>query len=225
MKTMPPFGARAHTYVLSWAAFAFVIIVNWQAQAATKTLDFTVLRDGKTIGTHSYTISEQGDKTQVEVHTNIEVKVLFVTTYKFLHAAKEVWRDGKLVTLTSTTDDDGSQKALQVTARTENLEVDSIVNKQDRRQNARLDTLPASLWNPGIVNQRMLLNTHDGTLMKIRVSDFGSEVIEAAGAQIPAHHFAISGELTRDVWFNDAGDLVRVRFPDKSNTEIIYALQ
>lgn len=229
MKTITPFSTRAltyaRTYAITSAVFAFAIIASWQAQAASKTLDFTVLRDGKDIGTHSYTISEQGDKILVEVNTDIQVKVLFVTAYKFLHASKEVWRGGKLVSLTSTTDDDGTQKALQVTANAGKLDVDSIVNNQDRRQNADIDTQPASLWNPSIVSQHKILNTLDGALMKINVSDFGSEVVEAAGKQISAHHYAVSGQLTRDLWFNDAGDLVRVRFPDKTNTEIVYALK
>lgn len=225
MNTMNPFGTRARTYAIASAVFAFAIIASWQAQAASKTLDFTVLRNGKEIGTHSYTISDHGDKTLVEVNTDIQVKVLFVTTYKFRHAAKEVWRDGKLVSLTSTTDDDGTQKALQISVNADKLNVDSFVHNQDRRQNADINTQPASLWNPAIVHQHKILNTHDGTLMKINVSDFGTEVVEAAGAQVSAHHYAISGELTRDVWFNDTGDLVRVRFPDKTNTEIIYALK
>ncbi|WP_139135034.1 DUF6134 family protein [Magnetovibrio blakemorei] len=225
MKTMNLFGARARTYAFTSAVFAFATIASWQAHAVTKTLDFTVLRDGKTIGTHSYTISDQGDETLVEVSTDIQVKVLFITAYKFHHTSKELWRGGKLVSLTSTTNDDGTQKALQVTASPGKLDVDSIVHDQDRRQSADINTQPASLWNPTIVHQHKILNTLDGTMMKINVSDFGTEVVEAAGAQVSAHHYAISGELTRDVWFNDAGDLVRVRFPDKTNSEIIYALK
>ncbi len=221
MKTMNRCIARACTYAL----FGFGIAASWQAQAASKTLDFAVLRDGKTIGTHSYTMSDEGGQTLVQVNTDIQVKILFITAYKFIHASKEVWQSGKLVELTSTTDDDGTIKALNVTVQDDSLTVDSIVKNQDRRQSAAIDTQPASLWNLGIVKQHKLLNTLDGTLMNVAVADLGAEVVEAAGAKVSAHHYAISGEFTRDVWFNAAGDLVRVRFPDKTDTEIIYALK
>ena len=200
-----------------------VACANWQAQA--KTLDFTVFRDGSDIGTHSYAISEHGDETLVEVTTDIKVKVLFVTAYKFIHASKEVWKSGKLVQLNSTTDDDGTSKALNVKTQAGQLTADSVVKGQDRRQTADADVVPASLWKKDIVKQTAVLNTLDGTLMSISVEDLGTDEIEAGGAKIEAQHYSITGELTRELWFNGAGDLVRVRFPDKTGTEIVYALK
>jgi len=205
-------------------AMATVIAsASWQAQA--KTLDFTVFRDGSDIGTHSYAISENGDETLVEVTTDIKVKVLFVTAYKFIHASKEVWKNGNLVQLNSTTDDDGTTKALNVKAQGGQLTADSVVQGQDRRQTADVGVVPASLWNKDIVQQSAVLNTLDGTLMNISVEDLGSDEVEAGGAKVAAHHYSITGELTRELWFNGTGDLVRVRFPDKTGTEIVYALK
>jgi len=200
-----------------------VACASWQVQA--KTLDFTVYRDGSDIGTHSYAISEHGDETLVEVTTDIQVKVLFVTAYKFIHASKEVWKNGKLVQLNSTTDDDGTSKALDVKTQAGQLTADSVVKGQDRRQTADADVVPASLWKKDIVKQTAVLNTLDGTLMSISVEDLGTDEVEAGGAKIEAQHYSITGELTRELWFNGAGDLVRVRFPDKTGTEIVYALK
>lgn len=200
-----------------------VACASWQVQA--KTLDFTVYRDGSDIGTHSYAISQHGDETLVEVSTDIQVKVLFVTAYKFIHASKEVWKNGKLIQLNSTTDDDGDDKALNVKAQGDALTADSMVKGQDRRQTADANVVPASLWKKDIVKQTAVLNTLDGTLMNINVEDLGIDEVEAGGAKIEAQHYSITGELTRELWFDGAGDLVRVRFPDKTGTEIVYALK
>ena len=70
-----------------------------------------------------------------------------------------------------------------------------------------------------------MLNTLDGTLMSIKVEDLGADEVDAGGAKVTANHYSITGELTRELWFNGAGDLVRVRFPDKTGTEIVYALK
>lgn len=206
------------------ATLAAVIITAGATQAQAETLNYTVLRDGKTIGTHAVTIDQNGFETNVSVETDIAVKVLFVTAYKFKHTSQEKWANGQLMSIRSTTDDDGTPKVLS--AQTENgaITVDSTVKGHERRQKADAGTLPASLWNPATVQQNALLNTLDGQVMNIQVQDLGAETVDVGGASLNAQHYALSGELTRDLWFDDAGRLVRMRFPDKTNTEIVYAL-
>jgi hypothetical protein len=212
------------------ATFSAAMIIAGAAQAQdlaqnkAETLNYTVLRDGKNIGTHAVTIEHKGSETDVSVKTDITVKMLFVTAYKFKHASQEMWNNGQLISLTSTTDDDGTPKEL--TARAENgvLTLDSTVKGQERRQQADVGTEPASLWNPDTVKQSALLNTLDGQMMQIKVKDLGTENVDASGAALSAHHYSLTGDLTRELWFDDAGRLVRMRFPDKTNTEIIYAL-
>lgn len=209
------------------ATLSAAVIVAETATASpahAETLNYTVLRDGQTIGTHAVTVEQNGAETQVGVETDIAVKVLFVTAYKFKHSSQETWADGKLLSISSTTDDDGTPKELTARAEADRITVDSKVKGQERRQFADAATLPASLWNPATVSQGVLLNTLDGQLMKVQVEDLGPETIDAGGAPLTAQHYAISGELTRELWFDGAGRLVRMRFPDKTNSEIIYAL-
>lgn len=206
------------------AVTAVSFATGFQAQAANETLNFTVTRDGSEIGTHSVAINTDGANTQVEVNTDIEVKVLFVTAYQFKHKSKEVWNAGQLVSLNSTTNDDGTDKALNVKAENGKITADSTVQGQERRQHADATTLPASLWNPATVKQAALLNTLDGVLMKIQVEDKGMEDVTASGSSVSARRYSLTGELTRDLWFDAKGRLVRVQFPDKTNSEIVYAL-
>lgn len=192
--------------------------------AWAETLNYTVLRDGKRIGSHAVSIDAKGPMTQISTTTDIEVKVLFVTAYQFKHKGQELWSGGKLVSLTSATNDDGTDKKLSVKASQGQMTVDSTVTGQERRQNVDGAMLTGSLWNKDVVTQSALLNTLDGQVMKIEVKDVGAETVDAGGKSVTAHHYAISGELTREVWYDDAGRLVRMRFPDKTNSEIIYAL-
>lgn len=207
-----------------FAAALGAAVVFGAAAAQAETLNYTVTRDGSTIGTHSVTIDANGGATQVAIDTDIEVKVLFVTAYKFKHSSREAWQNGQLMSITSTTDDDGTPKELTVRAENGRLTVDSVVKGQDRRQYATVGTLPASLWNPDTVKQGELLNTLDGQMMQVRIEDKGAATVEAGGKSVDAHHYAISGELTRELWFDAQGRLVRMRFPDKTNSEIVYAL-
>ena len=69
------------------------------------------------------------------------------------------------------------------------------------------------------------MNTLDGTQMRIAVVDKGEEMVEASGANVPARHFAISGGINRDVWFDRANTLVRVAFAGKDGSSIVYQLR
>ena len=214
--------------VLHIAALALpVLAIGFTVQAhaaATRVLDYTVLRDGKPVGTHSYTISTDGDTTKVAVKTDVQVKVLFVTAYRFEHSSKELWQNGHLVSLTSNTNDDGTDKTLNVTEDNNALDIDSKVKDKKRHMGVALDTMPASLWNPDTVKQSVMLNTLDGELLHIKSKDLGADKVKAHGQMVDAHHYAIQGELTRDLWFDNSGNLVRVSFPDKTGSKIVYAL-
>jgi len=217
-----------------------ITVMGFDALAATKTLEYTVLRDGSPIGTHAYTIETNGTDTNVAVTTDIKVKALFITVYKFIHESKEKWQNGQLVSLKSTTDDDGTPKSLQASAENGKITLDATINKQERRQFAPSASIPASLWNPALVTQGTVLktakgaaiktlesqivNTLDGQLMKVKIADLGNEEVEAQGTKVSANHYQITGELTRDLWYNSDGDLVRVSFPDKTETSIVYSL-
>jgi hypothetical protein len=83
--------------------------------------------------------------------------------------------------------------------------------------------LPASQWNAGTVYQSTLLNTLDGTQMRVSVNDKGEEIVRARRAKVPAHHFTISGD--RDVWFDRGATLVRVQFAGKDGSTIVYDLR
>lgn len=206
------------------ASLATVIVALSATMAQADTLNYTVLRDGKTIGTHAVTIDQKGGATEVAIETDIAVKVFFVTAYKFKHTSQESWSNGKLVSITSTTDDDGIAKALNARAERGRLTVDSKVKGNERRQHADANAFPASLWNAATVKQSALLNTLDGAVMTVAVEDLGSENVDAGGTSVQAQHYAITGELTRELWFDATNRLVRMSFPDKTNTKITYAL-
>lgn len=208
--------------------FAIVAIVfamfGGQSFAYAKSLSYTVFRDGKPIGTHGYEINAIGDETVVKVATDIKVKVLFVTAYQFIHSSEEHWNGEKLVLIKSTTNDDGVDKKLDAVKKGTVIAVNSVIKKDDRISKAPQDVIPASLWNPATVSQSTLLNTVDGSMMEVKITDLGEEDVPANGGNVKAKHYQITGELTRELWFDQKGDLVRARFPAKDNSEIIYAL-
>lgn len=191
------------------------------AQFSRSHLEFVVVRNEEPVGTHVIDFSRDGDTTNVKISTNVVVKMAFIPVYRFEHAGIETWKGNQLVALRSRTNDDGTPHQLAVAAEGDHLRVAG----DGSQATAAAAILPASLWNPGIVRQSTLLNTLDGTQMRIAVADRGEEMVPASGAKVPAHHYTISGGINRDVWFDRANTLVRVAFAAKDGSSIVYQLR
>lgn len=191
--------------------------------ATRTTLKFTILSDGDGVGTHLVEIDGPIDNAKVRIETDVVVKVAFVPVYRFEHSSSEVWHDGQLVDLTSSTDDDGLEHKLSVHARGGALAVEADGNKSQKDFPA--DAIPASLWNTATVRTDRLMNRLTGQAMNVTVVDAGSDTVEVHGSPRPAEHYRVTGDLNRELSYDRDGVLVRVRFAGKDDSSIEYLLQ
>lgn len=213
--------------VRSLAALALALPLALSAAAAEAAvpaggrLDFTVLRDGAEIGRHEMVFTNGGNGLQVDISTDVKVKVLFVTAYRFEHDGHEIWRDGRLVRLWSKTNDDGTAHELNAAA--EGAQI-TVVGDGER---ASVDgaIVPASLWNENILKGGAILNTLDGRKMNVQVQNLGEETVQVGGRPVKAWHFSLTGDLQREVWFDERYVLVKVRFKGKDGSDIQYVLR
>ena len=70
---------------------------------------FRAYLDDAPIGYHRFTLREQGDGRELKSESRFEVKVLFVTAYRYAHDATEQWRGNCLESMTARTDDNGDR--------------------------------------------------------------------------------------------------------------------
>jgi len=190
---------------------------------ANGVLEFDVLRDGSSIGSHVYRFDQQGGALTVDIRTDIAVKLPLVdiALYRFEHQGREIWQDGKLVALTSKTNDDGKPHHLSVAARDDGLMVDGDAGAHASDP----AIIPASLWNPAITAQAHILNTLDGRDMDVTVTDLGEEVVETGHGKVMARHYSVRGDLERDIWYDAHQVLTQVRFKASDGSDVRYALK
>lgn len=181
-------------------------------------LSFAVFRDGSQVGEHQLTFRKQNGNLAVDISTKIAVKVAFITAYRFEHEGHEVWHGDRLVRLWSKTNDDGTHHVLDAEAANAGLEIHADGHDAD----APATIIPASLWNEGILQGGRILNTLDGSRMAIQVADLGPDAVFVKGSKETAHHYAITGDLQRELWYDSNHVLVRVRFKAKDGSTIEY---
>ncbi len=186
-------------------------------------LTFTVLRDGSEIGEHKITFNQTGNDLQVDINTDIKVTLplIGIAVYRFEHEGHEIWRNGQLAALSSKTYDDGTDHVVDAAANGAALAVKSDIVDQT----SAATIIPASLWNPALMRQNVLLNTLDGHEMRVRIETVGMEPIAVKGGTLEAKHIRVTGGLERDLWYTPEGSLVMVRFAAKDGSKIEYVLR
>jgi Family of unknown function (DUF6134) len=204
--------------VIIAATFATLMPSARVAAQPTETMQFAIMRNGEQIGIHAIEISRKGPETNVRVTTELAVKVLFVTAYRLQHSATERWMNGQLVALDSTTNNNGVRHKVSATWGLLGLEVEADGKTSHVDQNV----FPASLWNPELTRRKAALDTQDGQVDPISVTDDGSEDLRLGARTLKAHHYEIRGRYSQDIWYDERGRLVQVKLIGSDGSEISY---
>jgi hypothetical protein len=197
---------------------ALVVASTVAAYTQPETMRFAIMRNGEQIGIHAIEISRAGPETNVRITTDLVVKVLFVTAYRLQHSAVERWVNGQLVALESTTDNNGVRHKVSATRGASGLAVEADGKTSHVDQN----TFPASLWNPELMRRKMALDTQDGQVDPISVTDDGTEDLSLDARVLKAHHYEIKGRYSQEVWYDEHGRLVQVKLIGSDGSVISY---
>jgi hypothetical protein len=223
------------TTVTRWAApiaalllLAPWLLVSWPAAAGWRDaqppdgrLDYNIIREGSPVGQQSVEFMNNGDGFIVRTEVEIEVGFLSITLYRFKHDAVETWSGGRLVGFVSKTNDDGKDRAVDLQAEGDRLK--GVYN--DNPVDFPGEIIPASLWHPGTLTASVLLDPIRGRNRNVAVEDRGMERITVAGREIETHHYSITGQMVRELWYDADGRLVQVHFPAKDGSEIQVKLK
>jgi len=212
-------GSRTLSAIMTATLGALAVIATTvAAQTPAETMRFAIMRNGEQIGTHAIDISRAGPETNVRITTDLTVKVLFVTAYRLHHSATERWVNGQLVAFSSTTDDNGTRHKVNAVLGASGLQMEA----DGKTSHVETSIFPASLWNPEVTRHKMVLDTQDGQVTTIAVTDNGIEDLSLGARSLKAHHYEIKGRYSQEIWYDERGRLVQVKFTVSDGSVISY---
>jgi hypothetical protein len=189
-------------------AVALPVYASDAAQAVPQTLDFDITHEGVLVGHHRVTFRQDGDKLVVHSELKIEIEVLFLTVYRYQQTRDEIWRDGKLIALASTADDDETPHDIKGKAGPDGIEGTSGKDSWT----LPVESVPASYWNISMVTGKgPLVDSLSGMVVNQRVVKLGKETIMAGGRDIVAVHYRLEAKHSRDIWYDARGRWVKLR--------------
>ncbi len=181
---------------------------------------FDVSLNGKPVGYHSFEVRQNGSQQILETEASFDVKVLFVTAFRYRHQNTEVWNNGCLSSIDATTDSNGKNF---------NVRGASLEDSFGLSSNAGSSTLSGCVrtfayWNPAVLEAEKLLNTQTGEYEDVTVTFEKREQIEVGGKPVDALRYRLSakaGDIT--LWYSSEGKTwLGLEAPAKGGRTISY---
>jgi len=134
--------------------------------ARAEIYDFQIRCNGDPVGHHTVQIREHDGQMDVNEDVSLDVTLAGMDLYHYRHHGQQHWVDGRLVSLESTTNDDGDKMHVRV-HRDDDGEL--VIENGDGVQKVPGDTLPASYWNPAVLAKREVIDSQSGKLVKVSI--------------------------------------------------------
>jgi len=191
---------------LAAAVLAGLPLVSRAGEAEHR--QFAVTVDGKPAG--SYRLSfRAGDDGSQTISAAVEVRVrALLGSYTYTLYSTEVWKAGRLVSVTAASNDNGKKHAVRATAVADGLEV--VVDGRARK--ARGAFLTSTGWREPAPSDPapVWFDTEDGTETPVRVERRGPCNVTVGGTSVSARHYRLTGkDIDAEWWFDGAGRPVR----------------
>ena len=179
---------------------------------------FDVYREGTLVGSHTVQFSKNEEHLQVRTVFQLDIKFLFITAYSYLYESDALWRGDQLQKLEARVDDNGDLSFVRASLEGERLQIESVNGQVD----SEVPLFPTNHWHAGVLNQTQVLNTLTGRVNDVRIVAGDREPIDTERGPIQATRFAYTGDLENEVWYDDAGRWVKMRFKGTDDSIIDY---
>ena len=192
--------------------------------AAAKLYDtqttYSIYRKGKNIGQHKLSITAISNRVEVAVDSRITVRILKIPVFKFSYLSKEHWEDDQLVKVSSTTTTNKEAE----TATLQNKNGKSEITYNNAPSTTALLQYPTNHWNMGAVEQSSVFNTVKGVKSDVNVKVVGKERLRIGGKQLDTTHYAYSGDIIAETWYDKNQRWVKLAFLGSDGNQITYLI-
>jgi hypothetical protein len=172
--------------------------VTASSQSKQQSWKFKVLLNDKPIGFHEVRIETENNRKTVHTQANFNVRFMYIPVYSYNHETREVWQDGCLLNITSTTDDNGDNFFIN----SQKTEQEFALQTQDGNRSLHGCVRSFAYWDFNMLKSKQLLNTQTGEYQQVSITDMGNDSLSLDQGEIDARHFRLKCEnMTIDLWY------------------------
>ena len=165
---------------------------------------------------------------KVDIEVNINVKLGFLTIYKYRHNNTEYWKEGELIKI-STNSLTNSKKKYFVEGQKNNdfFEYEGV----DNTKRTGLDVIPISYWNYEILDRKVFLDSQKGILREFDLKEMELENIFFNEKNFNAKKYMMKVKTIHSsdekpfpnlyLWYTNKGELMKLEFDSPEDKSII----
>ena len=191
------------------SCFIVFMVATMVPAAELEDRSFAIHIDKKLAGNYHLQINTKDDGTQMaSMQADVKVKSS-IFTYKYSFRGSEAWKDGKVLQVSTSTNDNGKKHTVFVTAMADGLSINANGKETTVNGEPWISTwwrLPSSL-TPG--PRCLLLDADTGKVLQGKIANMGIEKITLLGTPVNCFHWRIRGDMEADLWFDGTHRLVR----------------
>ena len=194
--------------------YSFPIPINGE-------IKFDVIRKNKVIGSHEIKFTKNNGSLLVETNIDIEVKVLFVTAYKFNHQSTETWINGNFTKIVGHSDFEDEREYF---IKGQDNNDSFLASGMDGKLELDKNILPSNFWNIDVLKQKEIFDTQKGVSRTIDVKNLGYEEIKVNKKNIKCNKFIFHASSNpKDkgpfpeytLWYDENDELMKFQFTDE----------
>ena len=172
---------------------------------------FTILRDGADIGTHRVALIREGGDLRAEIDIRIVVRVLGIAAYRYEMTNRETWRDGLLIRIDSSVNDDGRRKRV---AATRDGAGELRVEGSLYTGAAPADAATTSYFTDAFLKRGTWISTDGGELYDVGVATLGETQVRTKRGQAFARSYRAKAAPDFDVklFYDERGEWAGCEF-------------
>lgn len=182
---------------------------------------FRVFLDKKEIGYHHFFVQEFENETRLQSEASFEYRMLFVKLYGYEHENSEIWQGDCLTRIESSTDANG--KAFKVSGVLEggNFTLRGSVGDTELPP----CNMSFAYWNPVFLQQKRLINTQNGAVVDVEVSEPELVELNVRGVNQPAFRYLLdAGDLKIKLWYSENNDWLALETEAQGGRRLRYQL-
>lgn len=186
----------------------------WLAEAAPYVPDdgnlvYDIIRKDEPIGQQRLRFERKSGALVIHNEVKIVVRVAIVPVYRYTLSARTELRDGALASYAMTLEDNGTTSSMRVVRDEHGLVIEGPNDEVRRRVPAGLQM--NGFWNRDAASANALIDGTKGTIALFSAEPRIREQIQLGGRTLSAWRYRLRGDIAHDLWYDDAGRLLRIR--------------
>jgi hypothetical protein len=178
-------------------AVACTLLASGAAASDDFDAAFEIIHNGSAIGHHIVDVEETPDGVVVRTLVRMKVALGPISFFRFDHEALEVWRDGRLQSMSAVTNDNGVESYVNVTRAADAFFVDGAAFHGE----APLDAAPSVYWNKAVTSATRLISAQNGEIIDVTPQALGET--QAPDGRLAEQH-RLTGTVALNLWYDGA---------------------